>query len=351
MRIRSRTSSLHGLAPVLIVAIVGIVAIVVDREVRAQEEAPAPVAEAVPAPDSSVQLKENLRETIEEGEKILRSLPRARIGILRSRISNLERQLKRKEKERKELQDSLALLRADFYTRLSAVRRNEGVAEERVLREQEARLRDDYDLHAQSFEEELGALGQDVVEIQRTIEDLRSQSIVAESLRPRRLAPADATPTASDRLLEIPQRLNPFEVKSYTPRALGRRSAPPAVLWGLKGEIAFRRGDLDTAERYWSEALGKERDLEGVNIARYNLAHTAYARGDFRGAYARFVEILEGEEIDRLTPDDAYTLAVLAYLNGLIDDARTYLLRANETDRQRMEEVLGPIGGEPGVDS
>lgn len=320
-----------------------------EAEIRVETAEPAPpVATPDPAPslkpeEASAVLRENLEETIREGEKVLRDLPHARIRVVRSRLANLERQVERKDRERKELQGSLALLRADFYRRLAAIRRNNGRIEANVLAEREKRLRDDYDLHAESFEEELKALDEDIVAIEKTIEELRAQAMIDESLKPALRPDAEETrPQASDRLLEIPRQLNPFELRSVVPMVRGRTTAPAEVLWGLRGEIAFHLGDADRAERFWlavHEAPGPDEELRGD--ARYNLAYLAYTRGDFVTSYQIFFTHADGNDLEALTGQEAYTLAVLAYLNGLVGDSRRYLEYADPAHQKRMEDVVG----------
>ncbi len=324
-----------------------------DSASPAAEEA-APVAEEAAPIASDVEvlgeplsvsdlLRSNLEETIREGEKILRGLPQARLKVTRARLSNLRSQLKRKAREQKELQDSLGVLRADFFRRSAALRKSEGKIDDTILATREEQLENDYELHAAFFEEELGALDQDVVAIQGTMRRLEARSTVEESLRPA--PPVDSSPRfeAADKLREIPAQLDPFEIESFAPSVRGQSSAPAFSLWALKGEIALRRGDHEESERFWTAAL---ESLSPRHPARLpllgNLAAVAYARGDYVASYRMFARRLGERDVTSLSGAEVYTMAVLSYLNGLVDDARSYLTYADENGRQRMASVLGP---------
>lgn len=286
-------------------------------------------------------LRSNLEETIREGEKVLRSLPQARMRVVRSRLSNLRGQLKRKEREQKELQDSLGMLRADFFRRSAALKKNRGKIDESILEAREKKLEDDYELHAEFFEDELRALEQDIVAIHETMRRLEARTIVRESLRPAPLVDGSRD-EASARVREIPERLHPFEIESLASTVHGRSTAPPGLLWALKGEIALARGDGDEAERYWTAALEALSPRHPARLPLLgNLAAVAYARGDYAASYRVFALRVDGRDVTSLSPDEVYTMAVLSYLNGLVDDARSYLSHADEEGRQRMASVLG----------
>lgn len=321
---------------------------------RAQDSSPPdPPDEGTAAPDAEVAadplsvsdlLRSNLEETIREGERVLRDLPGARLKVTRSRLSNLEAQLKRKQREQKELQDSLGALRADFFRRSAALKAGRGKIEDGVIKAREEKLEDDYELHAAFFEEELHALVQDLLAIEETIRRLEARTTVEETLRPA--PPIESSPPspAANRLREIPVRLDPFEIESFAPSVRGHSAAPAGLLWALKGEIALRRGKHEEAERYWTASL---ESLPAGHPARPalvgNLAAAAYARGDYVTSYRIFTMRLGGRDVASLSADEVYTMAVLSYLNGLVDDARGYLTHADEEGRRRMAGVLGSM--------
>lgn len=300
---------------------------------------------------SSDRLRANLEETISEGSKALRQLPKSRRRITKTRVANLERQVKRKEREREQLQESLAVLRSDFYRRLAAIRKNDGRIPARDLDKREKRLRDDYDMHAESFEEEVKALDTDLVEIRRKIHQLKTQYETAERLKPaKRISPEDDDSVYSETVMGIPDRIDPFVLRSYVDDVRGRDTAPRPVLWALKGEIAFQQGDLDTAEQFWIAALERNTMSGYFDITlETNLAHVAYESGDFVRCYEIFADSFRGRIGEELSEEEAYTMAVLSYLNGLMDDTRTYMAAAGEEDRVRFESVIGRIGEDPGV--
>jgi hypothetical protein len=331
----------------LIVVIVALSANVRAADVPAPEP---PVADETrseeDAATTSDQLRSNLEETISEGSKALRALPKSRRKITRTRVANLERQLKRKEREREQLQESLAVLRSDFYRRLAAIRKNDGQIAAADLENREKRLRDDYDLRAESFEEELKALDADLIAIQGKVHQLRAQYETAERLKPaKRVVPSDETSVYSETVLAIPERIDPFALRSFVDRARGRDTASRPVLWALKGEIAFQQGDLDSADRFW--VAGSEVNslpLEFREDLEINLAHLAYVRGDFVTSYEIFAESLRGRSGEALSMEESYTMAVLSYLNGLMDDTRSYLESSDEESRARFESVIGRVG-------
>lgn len=299
-----------------------------------------PTAKETPltAAERSRILKENLQATIDEGERVLKALPRERLRILRSRLANLARQVKRKEKERKQLQDSLATLRADYFRRLAALR-GEGVKSS-IAREEEKNLKADYDLHAEFFEEELSVLTLDVVEINATIEKLKARSIIEEKLRstPRRVK---REPQPSDRLTEIPASLNPFTFKSYLTMARGRAVAPRGLLLGLRAEVAYHQDELTRAATELDEILeSRPFDVHQKSMTVYNRAFMDYLMGNYQGAYRIFREFFQ----DDASPESAYVLAVLAYMNGFMGETRQYLDQTDDASRRKIELVLGPIG-------
>lgn len=315
-----------------------------ETTTQVAEGAPSAPAEELDEPLSvSDLLRANLEETIREGEKVLRGLPQARLKVTRSRLSNLRAQLKRKEREQKELQDSLGTLRADFFRHSAALRRNEKTIDAGVLATREAKLEDDYELHAAFFEEELRALDQDILAIHETIRRLEARTAVQESLRPAPRVESSPRSEAADRVREIPVRLDPFEIESFVPSVRGQTSAPAGLLWALKGEIAVARANHEEAELYWTEAL---ESLSPRHPARLpllgNLAAVAYDRGDFVASYRIFAVRLGDRDVTSFTTSEVYTMAVLSYLNGLVDDARSYLTYADEEGRRRMASVLGP---------
>ena len=59
-------------------------------------------------------------------------------------------------------------------------------------------------------------------------------------------------------------------------------------------------------------------------------------------SYRIFARRLGERDMTSLSGAEVYTMAVLSYLNGLVDDARSYLAYADENGRRRMASVLGP---------
>ncbi|MCH2373470.1 MAG: hypothetical protein MK538_04765 [Planctomycetes bacterium] len=315
--------------------------------VTAQGELPTEAgsdSESVETQDVSEELRGNLEETIRLGEPVLHGLPAGRIRITRARVANLKRHLKRKESERKDLQESLAVLRADFYRRTAALTRNAGRIPEKELKQSGTRLREDYELHAESFERELEALDDDIVAIREKIRELELKNVIAQSLRASSAASREVETTdVGERVLRLPQKLNPFEMQSLVGDARGRDYAPKGVLWALQAEIAFQLGRYPEAERYWIATLDAPVTKDESRPAILtNLAHIAYRRGDFVASYKLYAKAVGEREIDTLSPTEAYTLAVLSYLNGLVEDARVYLSHAGDDGRSRMSGVLNP---------
>ncbi len=303
-------------------------------------------AETVVAPSAEERsriLRENLQQTIEEGERVLRSLPKERLRVLRARLSNLDRQLKRKEAERSHLQDSLATLRADYFRRLGALRRDgESKA---VIAAEERRLKEDYDLHAEFFEDEVEALDRDVTEIRETMRSLEARSEIEERALPQP-PPTEREPSPSDSIDALPAALNPFEFRSYLPLARGRRTAPREVLLGLRAEAAFRQGRLTRAASALDDILAER--LLGVDarvrsMSAYNRAMIDYVLGNYSHAYRTFREHFDTDPEADLDAESAHVLAVLAYMNGFMDRTRAYLRRTDDESRRKVTLVLGSI--------
>ena len=71
----------------------------------------------------------------------------------------------------------------------------------------------------------------------------------------------------------------------------------------------------------------------------------AYARGDYVRSYQLFSEGIGERDLESLSTDEVYTMAVLSYLNGLVEDARRFLALADDEGRRRMASVLSLLPG------
>ena len=336
-------TQLTSLAATLVV-LTGVTTLAQDAPVAVNENSSAE-AEAVvelSSEERSALLRENLEETVREGERVLRDLPESQLRVARQRLTNLRRQLERKQHERAELEDTLARMRADYFRRTAALRASDEALSPELIERRQARLKSDYELHAESFEDELSALSADIEAISQTIRSLESRTQLAENLRQlERPVETQSEAQSGERMLTIPERLHPFPALSFVPFAKGKQRAPMHLLWALRGEIARQQGDDEAAARYWRAALDSARsDAHLERALAIALASLEYDRHDFAASTAWLAQVVGDREPAELSEAEAYAAAVLEYLNGRANSARQYLGFATPEDRERMSEFV-----------
>jgi hypothetical protein len=108
-------------------------------------------------------------------------------------------------------------------------------------------------------------------------------------------------------------------------------------LYLLRAEAAFRAGDLAGAKERYGAVAELARDPELANFARRNLA-VVQLRDEASAAYATLNQLTAKAKKDAAVQRD---LGVAAVAAGRLDLARKHFARLSETERQRIDQVLG----------
>jgi hypothetical protein len=111
-------------------------------------------------------------------------------------------------------------------------------------------------------------------------------------------------------------------------------------LWLLRAEAAFRAGDLAGAKERYSAIAAATRDPDVADFARRNLAIVQLRdEADAPAAYATLDKLTAKAKKDATVQRH---LGVAAVAAGRLDLARKHFARLSDTQRQQLDQVLGP---------
>ncbi|HPE35756.1 MAG TPA: hypothetical protein PK625_01295 [Spirochaetales bacterium] len=126
-------------------------------------------------------------------------------------------------------------------------------------------------------------------------------------------------------------------------RAYGKAALIALGLSNL-GELAHRRGDLESADLFFSDAEGLAPSGDPVwAVVAHNIGVTAMARGDLETAYDYVLKAESANERAKLWVElgsNRYVLASITNAQGRTADALTWALRALAADKT-AENTLG----------